>query len=155
MTEKEELEDRRKLLRSLAELRILEGATQEFAARISVVSNSLTELKLSSDTLEGLKGRSELSHLFIPIGGGSYIEAKTDEVDHAIVGIGAGVALKKPIDEAIDSVKTRIAELEKVKRSLERQLAEVIRAAEGKKAEVSELTRKLGERQRSKASGTG
>lgn len=137
--------DEEEFLRLITEIRILEGGARELQVRLGIVNATLAELKSSSETLKGIKGKEKDAQIFVPIGGGSFVKAKVDDIEKVIVGIGAGVALEKKIADALDSTEIRIAELEKIRMELERQLASVLAKLEEDRARLGELTRKLRE----------
>jgi prefoldin alpha subunit len=134
--------------RLVVELRILEGTADTIQSRAAMVNSALTELVVASMTLEGLEKEKMDAPLFIPIGGGSYIEANLGSEDKVIVGIGAGVAIERTIKEAKDNVSSRIAELEKTRISLEQQLSQVIEKIQDNRAQLQELSAKLSEREK-------
>ena len=134
--------------RLAVELRILEGTADALQSRVSLVSAALTELRVASMTLEGLEKEKTDASLFVPIGGGSYIEAHLGSEDKVIVGIGAGVAIEKTIKEAKDNVSGRIADLEKTRLTLEQQLRQVIGKIEDNRVQLQELSGKLSEREK-------
>ena len=87
---------------------------------------ALTELRVSSMTLEGLEKEKKDAQLFVPIGGGSYVKAKLETSNKVVVGIGADVAVEKTLKEAKEELETRISELEKTREALGQQFNQVI-----------------------------
>jgi prefoldin alpha subunit len=134
--------------RLAVELRILEGTADALQSRVSLVNATLTELVVSKMTLEGLEKEKADAPLFVPIGGGSYIEAKLGSEDKIVVSIGAGAAIEKTLKEAKDTVGSRIAELEKTRTTLEQQLRQVIDKIQDNRAQLQELSAKLSEREK-------
>jgi len=127
------------------ELRILEGTADAIQSRSSMVNAALTELVVAGMTLEGLEKEKTDAPLFVPIGGGSYIEAKLGSEDKVVVSIGAGVAIERTLKEAKDTVTSRIAELEKTRTTLEQQLRQVIEKIQDNRAQLQEMSAKLSE----------
>jgi prefoldin alpha subunit len=134
--------------RLAVELRILEGTADTIQSRANMVNGALTELVVASMTLEGLEKEKTDAPLFVPIGGGSYIEAKLGSEDKVVVSIGAGVAVERTLKEAKDTVSSRIAELEKTRNTLEQQLRQVIDKIQENRAQLQELSGKLSEREK-------
>ncbi len=117
--------------RLMVELRILESTAEYLQARINFVNTALTELNLANMSLEGIE-KKESNLIFVPIGGGSYVKARLEETDKIVYGVGAGIAIEKTIKDAKEDIAVRIAELNKTKSALERQLNQVlIRLQEG------------------------
>jgi prefoldin alpha subunit len=134
--------------RLVVELRILEGTAEELQSRVNLVNAALTELRVSSMTLEGLEKEKTDAQLFVPIGGGSFVKAKLASSDKVIVGIGADVALERTMKEAKENLGNRISELEKTRTSLGQQLAQVVEKIREDRARLEELTAKLREGER-------
>jgi len=134
--------------RLVVELRILEETAEELQSRVNLVNAALTELRVSSMTLEGLEKEKKDAQLFVPIGGGSYIKANLESADKVIVGIGADVALEKTMKEAKENLGNRIAELEKTRTSLGQQFGQVIEKIREDRTRLDELTAKLREGER-------
>jgi len=127
MSEKEAQEQIRQLV---AELRVLEGAARITRSQLDIVNASVTELALAASTLEGLKGAKEDIETLVPIGGGSYLPTVIPKTDRTIVGIGAGVCIERSMDDALQELKARREELEKVRKQLQDQLLQTVARVE-------------------------
>jgi prefoldin alpha subunit len=129
-------------LRSLVvELQYLEGAAQAMQQRISLIDAAITEMQVANSTMEGLKSESIGVDVLVPVGGGSYIRAKIGDNERLIVGIGADVAIEKSLSEAIESYTARIAELQKARSTLERQIEQVLARIEKGRQELQKLAK--------------
>lgn len=121
------------LRRLSLEIRLLENTAQALQSRINFVNAALTDLRLARMSLEGIEKEKKGAQLIVPIGGGSYIKAKLEDPNKVIAGIGAGVSIERTFPEALESIKNRIEELEKMNSSLNQRLNEVFnRIAEGR-----------------------
>lgn len=135
-------------LRRLAvELQILEGTAEALQSRINLVNAALTELRVAGATLEGLEREREGASLFVSIGGGSYVKAKLESAEKVIVGLGAGVAAERTMQEAKENVEKRAAELEKTRETLRQQLTQVLERLQDGRSKLQELTAKLSPRE--------
>jgi len=129
-------------LRSLVvELQYLEGTAQAMQQRISLIDAAITEMQVANSTMEGLKSESVGADALVPIGGGSYIRAKIGDNERLIVGIGADVAIEKSLPEAIESYTARIAELQKARSTMERQIEQVLARIEKGRQELQKLAK--------------
>jgi len=110
---------------------------------------AITELRVSSMTLEGLEKEKKGSQLFVPIGGGSYVKAKLVTAKKVVVSIGADVAVERTFKEAKEELETHIAELEKTREALGQQFNQVVERIQENRGKLEEVTAKLreGERQ--------
>jgi prefoldin alpha subunit len=132
------------------ESRYLEEAVNELQSRINITNAAITELRVSSLTLEGLEKEKKGSQLFVPIGGGSYVKAKLVTAKKVVVGIGADVAVERTLKEAKQELEVRIGELEKTREALGQQFNQVVARIQENRGKIEEVTAKLreeGERQ--------
>jgi prefoldin alpha subunit len=125
------------------ESRYLEETVEEIQSRINMTHAALTELKVSSLTLDGLEKEKKGTELFVPIGGGSYVKAKLETSKTVVVGVGADVAVEKTVKEAKEELETRIAELEKTREGLGQQLNQVFGRMQQNRTMLEEVTEKL------------
>lgn len=133
------------------ESRYLEETANELQSRINYTNAALTELRVSSMTLEGLENEKKDAQLFVPIGGGSYVKAKLETSKKVVVGIGADVAVERTVKEAKEELETRIAELQKTREALAQQFNQVIMKLQENRGKIEEISARL--RQGEKASG--
>jgi prefoldin alpha subunit len=127
------------------ESRYLEETVNEIQNRINMTNSAITELRVSSITLEGLEKEKKGSQLFVPIGGGSYVKAKLVTAKKIVVGIGADVAVERTLKEAKEEMEARISELEKTKEALGQQFNQVIGRMQENRDKMEEITAKLRE----------
>jgi len=111
---------------------------------------AITELRVSSMTLEGLEKEKKGAQLFVPIGGGSYVKAKLETAKKVVVGIGADVAVERTVKEAKEELEVRIAELEKTREALGQQFNQVIERIQENRGKMEEVTAKLREGEKAK-----
>jgi len=104
---------------------------------------AITELRVSSITLEGLEKEKKGAQLFVPIGGGSYAKAKLESTKNVVVGIGADVAVEKTVKEAKADLEARIAEMDKAREMLGQQFKQVVDRIQQNRAKMEEVTTKL------------
>jgi prefoldin alpha subunit len=136
-----------KFRRLSVELRMLEGTVETIQSRMNIVNSALTELSVANMTLEGIEKEKQNSSFLVPVGGGSYIKAKLESADTVIIGIGAGVATERTINEAKENIGKRIADVENTREALQQQLTQVIQRIQEGREELQELTVKLSNRE--------
>lgn len=129
-------EEVRKLL---VETQFLEATAESLQSRINFVNAALADLRIARMSMEGLMKEKKDSQLIVPIGGGSYIKVRLDESDLVIAGIGANVAVEKPLPDALERIKNRIEELEKTARTLREQLTQVALKINDNRTKLREL----------------
>lgn len=137
--------------RLVVELNLLEEASNEFQTRLNIIDTGLAEMRLAASSLEGLKSEAKGSSIFVPIGGGSYVKAEVSDVENIIVGVGAGVVVEKTIKEATESVGKKLAELEGLRQSVQKQLLQVLQRMEEVRTKINDLSSKLAEGKRKRS----
>jgi len=127
------------------ESRYLEETVKEIQSRVNMTNAAITELRVSSMTLEGLEKETKGSQLFVPIGGGSYVKAKLVTAKKVVVSIGADVAVERTLKEAKAELEARIAEMEKTREALGQQFNQVVERIQENRGKLEEVTAKLRE----------
>ena len=130
--------------RSLVQLRAYEGSARALQARLEIVNAGLNEFSLASTTLEGVKTQKTDEDALIPVGGGSYVRVKLSDISKIVMGVGAGVAVEKPIEDSVNEIKVRIADLDKARTSLQEQLSQALFRIEEGREKLGELVKKHG-----------
>ena len=133
------------------ESRFLEETVKEIQSRVNMTNVAITELRVSSMTLDGLEKEKKGSQLFVPIGGGSYVKAKLVTAKKVVVGVGADVAVERTLKEAKEELEARIVELEKTRETLGQQFNQVVERIQENRGRLEEVTAKL--REGEKANG--
>ncbi len=133
-----------KLGQGLVRLRIYEGSARALQARLDIVNAAMNEFAVASSTLEGVKTQKDDADALIPVGGGSFVRAKLADVSKIVMGVGAGVAVEKTIEDSISEIKNRLADLDKARASLQEQLAQALMKIEGEREKLGEIVRKHG-----------
>jgi len=130
--------------KSLVQLRVYEGSARALQARLEIVNAALNEFSLASTTLEGVKTQKTDEDALIPVGGGSYVRVKLSDISKIVMGVGAGVAVEKPIEDSVNEIKERIADLDKARTSLQEQLNQALFRMEEGREKLGELVKKHG-----------
>lgn len=113
-------------LRKLSmEMRYLEQTAEALQQRISMVNAAITDLTYANSTLDGIEKEKENVEMLVPIGGSSYVKVKLADPDKVIVGMGSGVSVEKPLEEARVTLKERLDELEKTMNVAQQQFSQI------------------------------
>ena len=112
------------LRQAMSTLEVFRAQLESIAQNQQLVQMSLEELGRARETLVQYQKAKEGDELLVPIGGSSFVFAKVAGETKAIVGIGTGVSVDKPIDDAIKTMDDRAAELmDSMKKLTERRMA--------------------------------
>ena len=99
------------LRQALSTLEMYKVQAESLAEQQQIITFSLEEYSRARDTLGKWKDAEKGAELLVPVGGNSFVFAKVANNKKALVGVGSGVTVEKPLDEAITTLETRIKEL--------------------------------------------
>ncbi|AIU70663.1 prefoldin subunit alpha [Thermococcus eurythermalis] len=119
------------------EYQLLQAQAQLLAQNLELLTLGMNEFKAVRETLEGLKKTEGEAEILVPIGAGSFLRGKITDKENAIVSVGAGYAVEKNLDSAIEYLDERIKEYEEAiartqdaLKKIEAQLGELARKAQ-------------------------
>lgn len=114
------------LRRILYELQLMEGTAQVLQQRLQILTQAQTELRVSQQSLNDLKDVKADTPILVPVGGSTFVHAKTATVDKVIVGVGADVSIEMDYPKAVEDINKRLEEVEKTLTAVEEQLGQVL-----------------------------
>jgi len=116
---------------------------KQLQIQIDTLQNYLVDLNRSKSTLTGLKDEKKTEETLIQLWSGVMMRVKPLEVEKVLYSVGAGVVVKKPIDDAVKSVDKRIEEVEKERLALADQLNRIIESIENLERRAQAIYRQL------------
>jgi len=142
------LEDEQEELRRLtAEIELLQSQANVQNQNLELLTLSLSELKVTLETLEQLKKIETGKELLIPLGSGSYVRSSLKQNDKVIIGVGSGFSVEKDVDEAKATVDKRAAELESAIQKTRERMQEISGRLEELTPKWQQLYKESAERQ--------
>jgi prefoldin alpha subunit len=99
------------LRQALSTLEMYKAQAESLAEQQQIINFSLEEYSRARDTLGKWKDAAKGAELLVPVGGNSFVFAKVADNKKALVGIGSGVTVERPLEDAIKTLETRINEL--------------------------------------------
>lgn len=118
--------------------RILEAYMNDIMTRQVTVTRLLEEARLASTTIQSISSESDVESL-MPIGIGVYVKTIVPPIKKLLVSLGAGVALEKSREDALNYVEARIKEYEVAARQLEAQRQEIAMRMEQMQAQINQM----------------
>ena len=95
----------------LYQMQMLESFFAELTQKENTLVNILRDTKNAIDSLKEL-GNNKDANTLLPIGMGTFVKSKISSEDKIVLNIGAGVAMEKDKDSAINFLESRIKEIE-------------------------------------------
>lgn len=120
------------------ELRSLIAQIEALRTEITVINQTIAELQSTQATLATLKDLGKGKALLIPVGSIVQVEAKVEDVEEVVIGIGGNLSVELPYQEAIEYLKKQVLALRDQRRVLEEAIAALYTRAEGLLAEQRE-----------------
>jgi len=109
----------------VVEYRVLQDLSVDLQQRANMIAAFISELQAAINTVEEVSRAGDGAEVLIPIGGASYIKAKLASQGKVVVGLGAGIAVEKELEEARKYLEERVGELQQALNSVQRQLMNV------------------------------
>ncbi|NOZ76603.1 MAG: prefoldin subunit alpha [Euryarchaeota archaeon] len=133
------------LLAEYEKTRAIAEATRQ---NLEILAASIMELEGVRDALEELKGAEAGSEVYVPLGGDSFVKARLEETDMVIQGIGADVAVKRKVGEALEFLQERIERLEGMKEEQNKKMTSAIARLEELAPAIQQLASQVKEQGR-------
>ncbi|WP_321431053.1 prefoldin subunit alpha [uncultured Methanolobus sp.] len=112
--------------------RVLANQHREFQKRAEMVQQQMSMVQISLEdcnraitTIDELDNVSDGSEIMFPIGSGSFVYANISQTDKAVVDIGAGYTVERPIPEAKEILQRRREKLTTALDNMNNSLAQL------------------------------
>jgi len=100
-----------KVQQLMYQMQMLESYFAELSQRENSLLNVFNEATYAIESIKGIGEKSE-SDTLIPIGMGTFIKTKISSGEKIVLNVGAGVAIEKDKDTAINFLESRIKEIQ-------------------------------------------
>jgi prefoldin alpha subunit len=120
------------------QMQMLENYFVELSHKEESVINIIREASSAIQSIRSISDKPESSAL-VPIGMGSFVKAKLSSDDKFILNLGAGAAIEKDKDSAINYIESRIKEMEVALSDIVAQKQQVMANLEQGKQEINRL----------------
>lgn len=120
------------------QLQILESYLTDLIQRETTLVTLLRDLASSIESIKGIGDKTE-SETLISLGVGTYVKTKIFSNDKVILNLGAGVAIEKDRDSAINFLESRIKEIEIALQDTEARKQDIAMKLEQGKTELRKL----------------
>ena len=118
--------------------KVLEAYMNDVISRQLTVTRLVEEARLASTTIQSISSDSDVESL-MPIGIGVYVKTNVPPIKKLLVNFGAGVAIEKSREDALNYVEARIKEYEVAGRQLDAQRQELEMRMQQVQAQVNQM----------------
>lgn len=128
------------LNQALVNLERLKGQIDAYSREAEVLEVGINEHARALSTIEHLATVKKGTEVLIPLGAGSYLFAKSDQVDSVIVSLGSGVRIEEDTAAAKDRLTTRLETIRRRQQGIIQELQRLEVAAENLSAQIQALS---------------
>ncbi len=129
------------------QMQMLEGYLTDLSQKESSLLSIMREAISATESIKNSKIKSD-SEALVPIGMGTYMQAKISPNQKVILNIGAGAAIEKDQESAINWIESRIKEFEIALQETNAQKQQVIANLESRKQHMIHLMQQAGQKQK-------
>ncbi|MCY4490933.1 MAG: prefoldin subunit alpha [Thaumarchaeota archaeon] len=122
----------------IQEMQAMEAYFNNLAQRENALISVLREATAAIDSINALKEKPD-SETLVPVGLGSYVQSKISSKDTVFLSIGAGIALEKDSDSAVNYLEARIKEIQVAVQDTSAKKQEIAARLEQGKAQLNQL----------------
>jgi prefoldin alpha subunit len=108
---------------ALSTLELYRAQAESLAEQQQLIQYSLDEHTRARETLSRWKDAAPGAEILVPVGGNSFVFAKVGSNRKALVGVGSGVTVERPLDEATTTIEGRINEMVEASKKIAENLA--------------------------------
>ena len=120
--------------------RMFEAYMNDVMTRQVAVTRLMEEARLASTTIQNITSESEVESL-MPVGIGVYVKTMVPPIKKLMVNLGAGVAVEKSREDALNYVESRIKEYEVAAKQLEAQRQELAMRMDQLQSHINQMIR--------------
>ena len=120
--------------------KVLEAYMNDVISRQLTVSRLAEEARLASTTIQSISSDSDVETL-MPVGIGVFVKTNVPPIKKLLVNLGAGVAVEKSREDALNYVEARIKEYDVAGRQLEAQRQELEMRMQQVQAQINQMLR--------------
>jgi prefoldin alpha subunit len=106
MTKEEEI------TRNLSLIEYYKQQLESIDMQLQYLQSTLAEYQRAKITVEQLHAMDENAELLIPVGAGTFVNGSLKNASNVLIGIGAGIVIEKPINEAVVKLEERMKRIQ-------------------------------------------
>ena len=122
----------------LSQMQMLENYLAELTNKEHSIAGILREATSAIQSIKSISEKPE-SETLVPMGMGSFVKAKISSNDKVILNLGAGVAIEKDKESALNFLESRIKEMEVALQNTSAQKQQVMASLEEGKQEMNRM----------------
>jgi prefoldin alpha subunit len=125
------------------EMQLYREEAQVIQQQLANLQINYSSAEAAAQTLENLSKLQKDEGMLLPIGAGAYIKSKVGSNDVALIDVGAGVIVEKPVPEAVTFLKSKMGEMDSIKDKLQKNYVEISNRMKSLEEAANKLMEKL------------
>src|SRR3989338_2909447 len=135
--------EQQELQEKFIQLQVMKQQAQSYLEEKQKVDSALTELTMTLEAMKKLKGAKKDNEIWPTLGSGAFITGEITDISNIMIGVGAGIVVKKSLAEATEVMEKRVADMRKVDGELMGELTGIVETIQTLEPEVEKLAEKL------------
>ena len=140
---KSAVSEQQELQEKFIQLQVMKQQAQSYLEEKQKVDSALTELTMTLEAMKKLKGTKTNNEIWPTLGSGTFIKGEITDASNIMVGVGAGIVVKKTLADATEVMEKRVADMRKVDDELMGELTKIVETIQSLEPEVEKLAEKL------------
>jgi len=125
------------------EMQLYREEAQVLQQQLGNLQLNYASVEVAIQTLENVAKLSKGDQMLLPVGSGAYIKSKVENNEVALVDVGAGVVVEKPIPDVVKFLKSRMSEMDSMREKLQKNFGEVSNRMKSLEESANKLMEKL------------
>jgi len=135
--------DREELSKIAYEMQVYREEVQLIQQQMGNLQLNYVSTESAVRTLENIGKLNKQEDVLLPIGAGAYIKAKIQDNEVALIDVGVGVIVEKPIPDAVQLLKSKMKEMDSLREKLQKNLEDISKKMKGLEESANKLVEKL------------
>ena len=125
------------------EMQVYREEAQVIQQQLANLQANYSSTEAAVQTLENLSKLKKDESMLLPIGSGAYIKSKVDSSEVALIDVGAGVIVEKPVPEAVTFLKSKMTEMDSVRDQLQKNFVSISNKMKSLEDSANKLMEKM------------
>lgn len=143
-------EKEREIQKKYIQAQLLKQQINAMIEQKNAIDERITELKITEDALNKLVDVKKGEEIWSSIGSGAFVRSDIKDNDNVLIGVGAGIVLKKDRGRASAILEERVNEMKKVDLEIMEEVTNYARQIEQLESEIQSLAEQMEKKKKGK-----
>lgn len=124
------------------QLQMMKQQLGAFMQEKNLIDEKSSELSNAVNAMKKLEDVKKGSEIWSPVGAGAFVRSDVKDTENVLIGIGAGVVLKKKRAAAVEALESRLGEMTTLDRNIIAEIKKFSQQMDALEKEVEKLAEK-------------